>query len=100
MEQLVACCMQFLLKRRSSAFSPWGGGVLVLVLGGSQTLVLLLCESVCNIIISTLEGCACKDTCMLSSFLLVDHICVDVRDGCDAEGWEEEEECGPQRFLR
>lgn len=77
-----------------------GGGVLVLVLGGSQTLVLLLCESVCNIIISTLEGCACKDTCMLSSFLLVDHICVDVRDGCDAEGWEEEEECGPQRFLR
>lgn len=24
---------------------------------------------------------------MLSSFLLVDHICVDVWDGCDAGGW-------------
>lgn len=104
--------MQLLLKRRSSALFPPPGLcsllllvlvlIPVLVLGGSQTLVLLLCESVCNVVISTSEGCACKHTCMLSSFLLVDHICVDVRDGCDAEGWEEEEEeeCGPQRFLR
>lgn len=51
--------------------------------------------------VSTSEGCACKDTCMLSSVLLVDHIGVDVQGGCDAEGWEEEEEeCGPRRFLR